>query len=364
MKTPQMTPEKLDQLYSDTQACAQIIGLSYIAGHEPGLTRIKHGKGFSYKGDSLAQIDAELKERITSLAIPPAWQKVWICPSNSGHILATGEDERGRKQYIYHPKWRTMRDLMKFYRMIIFGGTLPTIRKWITAHLEADELSFEQVAATMLWILDNTYIRIGNDIYYQQNDSVGLTTLTNKNTIVNGSLVTLGFKGKSGKDHNITFENAQIAKIVKACQETKGERLFQYINTAGKLSTVSADDLNALLREITGEHVSAKDFRTWGGTLMAFHYLLEHEDDDKKPEKIVVEAVDAAASILGNTRSVAKASYIHPHLLNVYATQDFMKYYREAHAQRKPNGLDKQEGDLLFFLELLLEHKFTSLKNA
>lgn len=364
MKGPHMTPEKLDELYNDTQACASIIGLSYIAGDEPGLTRIKHGKGFSYKSSTVGQIDAELKKRIASLAIPPAWQKVWICPNDKGHILATGEDERGRKQYIYHSKWRTMRDLIKFYRMIIFGSALPTIRKSITKNLEAEPLSFEQVSAAMLWILDNTYIRIGNDIYYEQNDSVGLTTLTNKNTVINGSLVTLGFKGKSGKDHNITFENKQIAEIVATCHATKGERLFQYKDTAGALKPVTADDLNNLLRDITGEHVSAKDFRTWGGTLMAFHYLLEHEDDDKKAEKVIVEAVDAAANILGNTRSVAKASYIHPHLLNVYATKDFMDYYREAHAQRKPNGLDKEEGDLLFFLELLLEREFTSLKNA
>ena len=217
------TVDTLTELYGDTKTCAKLIGLSYIENDSQGYTRHKHGAGFSYRDLSdQTIIDKKLKAAITELVIPPAWQNVWICPSPDGHILATGIDERGRKQYIYHPKWRTLRDLIKFYRMIVFGAALPVIRKNINANLDSSKLSHDKVLAAMLWILDNTYIRIGNDIYFQENESVGLTTLTDKNIVIAGSVVTLSFKGKSGKNQQITFDNAVVANLLDELRQVRG----------------------------------------------------------------------------------------------------------------------------------------------
>jgi DNA topoisomerase I len=360
------TLENLNELYADTKTCAKLIGLSYIDNEAAGFTRRKHGKGFSYHDlQDQTIVDQTLKARITELVIPPAWQDVWICPDNKGHILATGIDERGRKQYIYHPKWRTMRDLIKFYRMIVFAAALPKIRRTINASLELDDLSRDKITAAMLWILDNTYIRIGNDVYFNENESVGLTTLTDKNIVIAGSVVTLSFKGKSGKDQQITFENKAIAILLDELRQVKGARLFRYRN--GKAwHAIDAADINSYLHEVTQTSVSAKDFRTWGGTLMAFDYLIEEDAKQHaaKPEKVVVAAIDQAAAILGNTRTVARSSYVHPHLLSTYGQKDFSKYYTKATAARKLPGLDRRESELLRFLEILFEKEFDLLKSA
>jgi len=358
--------ETLNDLYSDAKTCAKLIGLSYVDGATDGLRRVKRGKGFSYK-DSLDRNvnDAKLKQRITELVIPPAWQEVWICSSDNGHVLATGLDKKGRKQYIYHPKWRTMRDLIKFYRMITFARALPKIRRNIDANLKQRPLSYEKVMAVMLWILDNAYIRIGNDAYFQENESVGLTTLTDKNVVVAGSVVTLSFKGKSGKNQQITFDNSAIAPLLDELRQVKGARLFRYQDTNKDWHEITSADINSYLHILTGAQISAKDFRTWGGTLMAFLHLLEEDEKSrKKPEKIMVEAVDTAAAVLGNTRSVARSSYVHPDILNSYGSKNFQKYYSAASRQRKIPGLDKHESELLHFLEQLFETEFKLLKGS
>jgi DNA topoisomerase I len=356
-----LTIDTLSDLYSDTKTCAKLIGLSYIEDDATGFTRHKHGSGFSYRDlKDQTIVDKKLKAAITELVIPPAWQDVWICPSQDGHILATGIDERGRKQYIYHPKWRTMRDLIKFYRMLVFGAGLPTIRKAIDTNLSKD-VSHDSVLATMLWILDNTYIRIGNEVYFQQNESVGLTTLTDKNVVIAGSVVTLSFKGKSGKDQQITFENPTIAQLLSELRQVRGARLFRY-KAEGTWRDIDSSDINSYLHDITETRISAKDFRTWGGTLLAFNHLISEYENDRKAEKVVVEAVDQAAAILGNTRSVARASYVHPHILTTYTNDKFGKYYEQAHSTRKLAGLDKQESDLLHVLEALFKTEFDLLK--
>lgn len=363
-----MTPtvDTLTDLYSDTKTCAKLIGLSYVDNDVAGgITRIKHGKGFSYRDlQNQKTIDKTMKAAIVELVIPPAWQEVWICPDQNGHILATGIDERGRKQYIYHPKWRTMRDLIKFYRMIVFGAALPKIRREIDRHLQHKDLSRDKVIAAMLWILDNTYIRIGNDIYFQENESVGLTTLTDKNIVIAGNVVTLSFKGKSGKDQQITFENKDIAGLLEELRSVRGARLFRY-RSGDQWQAIDSGDINQYLHEITATAVTAKDFRTWGGTLMAFDFLIEEDAKKKsmKPEKAVVAAVDQAAAILGNTRSVARASYVHPHLLSTYGHKDFGRYYEKAVSSRKLPGLDHRESELLHFLEELFVSEFDLLKN-
>jgi DNA topoisomerase-1 len=356
--------DELAQLYGDSKSCARLIGLNYVNGEKEGIQRVKRGKGFAYK-DTADRIiaDKKMKARIAELVIPPAWQEVWICPTENGHVLATGIDEKGRKQYIYHPRWRTMRDLIKFYRLIIFAKSLPKIRREIDKHLAKNPLSYQKVLAIMLWILDNAYIRVGNDIYFQANESVGLTTLTDKNVVIADSVVTLSFKGKSGKEQQITFESKPIATILDKLRQVKGARLFRYQDESGAWKDLDAESINSYLHELTGLQISAKDFRTWGGTLMAFMYLIEEDEaSKKKPDKVIVGAVDQAAAILGNTRAVARSAYVHPDILNVYGTKDFSKYYTRAQKARKIPGLDKRESELLYFLEVLFEREFKLLK--
>jgi DNA topoisomerase-1 len=356
----------LEALYSDTQACAKIVGLRYIDSETNGYTRRKRGKGFEYL-DSKDQVLAnkELVQRITELVIPPAWQEVWICPQTNGHLLATGIDERGRKQYIYHPKWRTMRDLIKFYRMIIFAKALPKIRADIDEKLRKQDLGREKVMAVMLWLLNNTYIRIGNEQYFQENESIGLSTLTTDNINIAGPVVTLSFKAKSGKMQEITFEDRGIATILDQLRGSRGARLFRY-KDGGEMHEIEADDVNSYLHDLTGVQVSAKDFRTWGGTLAALTHLIEThklpDEETPKPEKVAIEAVDAAASVLGNTRSVARSSYVHPDILEAYGTKDFDKLYEAARQKRTVNGLDKVETELTYFLEELFKEQFDLLQ--
>lgn len=363
-----MTMPDLEALYADGQQCAQLVGLEYTSDDTDGYTRRKHGSGFSFLDKTGKPIsDKQVRQQIVDLVIPPAWQQVWICPKPNGHILATGIDERGRKQYIYNPQWRTVRDGIKYYRLISFGQSLHLIRKRINADLARTELDRQKVLAVMLWLLDNTYIRVGNEQYYEENDSVGLTTLTDKHLVVAGSVTTLAFRGKSGKDHQITFDNAEIARVIDALTKQRGERLFRYKTDSG-YHAIEPADINEYLHEITNQHISAKDFRTWGGTLMAFHHLetVEQLPADKTPkdDKVVVQAIDAAAQVLGNTRSVARSSYVHPDLLGAYGTKHFHAFYKKAQAERKKIGLDKLETELLYFLERLFAEEFDLTKQA
>lgn len=360
------TLDDLSALYRDSKACARLIGLSYIDDDAEGIRRQKRGTGFCYRDNSGRLItDKELKRRIAGLVIPPAWQEVWICPFDDGHVLATGIDDKGRKQYIYHPKWRTMRDLIKFYRLLMFAKALPRIRSTTEQQLRRRSLDRQKVLATMLWLLDNTYLRIGNEIYFAENESVGLTTLSSKHLIVSGTVSTLSFKAKSGKMQQITFDDARIAAILTELANNGEPRLFCYHDGDG-VHTIESGDLNAYLQELTGEPISAKDFRTWGGTLLAFDRLVEiHRLPDHKtpnPEKAAIEAVDAAANVLGNTRSVAKSSYVHPHILQAYTEQDFGRYYEIAKQKASRKGLDKRETELVSVLEQLFEDQFPALR--
>lgn len=363
MTQPDIT--ELNDLYKDPEQCAKLIGLAYIDQEAIGFTRVKSGKGFAYRDiNGKTIIDQKLKESITSLVIPPAWQQVWICPNGKGHVLATGIDEKGRKQYIYHPKWRTMRDLIKFYRLLVFAAALPKIRAVISKNLDRTDLDRDKVLAVMLWLLDNTYLRVGNDVYFHENDSVGLSTLTDKNIIVAGNVLRLFFKAKSGKHQQLAFEDARIARAIKELTKQRGRRLFRY-KEDGTYHEIIASDVNEYLQEITSLPITAKDFRTWGGTLMAFNHLVATyrlpEAKTPKPEKVAVEAVDAAANVLGNTRSVAKSSYIHPDLLTAYSKENFGEYYERVKMTHPKKGLDKRETELVSILTLLFEKEFTLL---
>lgn len=363
--SPPAIAANLEALYGDTPACAKLVGLQYVDSAAAGYARQKHGRGYRYVDSQHKTVTGKaLLNRIAALVIPPAWQDVWICSSPNGHVLATGIDEAGRKQYIYHPKWRTMRDLIKFYRMITFAKALPRVRAEISHALSGRGLNGQKILGTMLWLLDNTYIRIGNEQYYQANESVGLTTLTTKNVVVAGSVATLSFKGKSGKVQQISFDNKQIARILSQLQTQANGWLFQ-VKDGADLYHFTPADINTYLHDISGAHISAKDFRTWGGTLMAFNHLIETEKlpdaETPKTQKVLVQAVDAAANVLGNTRSVARSSYVHPHLLSTYGSKNFAKYYRIAIQARPKPGLDKRETELLSMLEQLFQHEYQAI---
>ncbi len=359
MAEKRFTVNEIDELHADPERCAEVAGLAYITGDEPGLGRVRKGKSFSYRTPQRKPLkDAETKARIVQLAIPPAWEDVWICPDENGHILATGYDERGRKQYIYHPRWRAVRDMLNFYRLILFANHLSEIRQHVAKQLRRRQLDQARVLAAMVRIIDESFIRIGNESYAEENESYGLTTLTRKHVQVHGSKVSFSFPAKSGKDWDVTFADAGVARVVRELQKQHGKRLF----TIDK-HPIASEDLNHLLFELTGEHITAKDFRTWGGTVAAFSYLEERDAEDlsqRASEKIALEAVDEAAEALGNTRTVARAHYVHPHVLHTYTEHTFAEYLKQS-TPRQLAELEPSEQRLAGFLTELFDTEFTLL---
>ena len=289
-------------------------GLFYVTDTGPGIARRKRGNGFSYVDPDGTPVDAMTKEWIQSLAIPPAWTEVWICPLRDGHLLATGRDAKGRKQYRYHDKWREVRDGNKYFRLIDFAVALPALRARVDEHLEVGGLPREKVLAAVVKLLDETHIRVGNDEYATTNDSYGLTTMQEQHAVVEGSVVHFEFTGKSGIEAEIDLKDRRLATIVKQCQELPGEELFQYVGDDGAIVDVNSAHVNAFLRELTGGTFTAKDFRTWGGTVIAAETLVElgPAESDKEAEKQILVAIDAAAEKLGNTRAVCRSCYVHP----------------------------------------------------
>ncbi len=352
-----MQASEINALHDDARRCAEVAGLVYVDGELPGIGRRRSGTGFSYSDAKKKRLtDAEVKARIAALAIPPAWKKVWICPDADGHILATGEDERGRKQYIYHPRWRMLRDLINFYRLIMFAQALPKIRKHYRAQLRRRTLDTERVVAGMIAILDATYIRIGNDVYAEENDSFGLSTLTAEHVTIAGHNVTLAFPAKSNKDALITITDAAIVRLIEQLIEQPGDRLFV---VDGEI--IDSDDVNKALLDVSGEHITAKDFRTWGGTLTAFTYLRARRHTERPVEKVAIEAVDEAAEALGNTRTVARAHYVHPHVLETFTEHTFEDYLQASKPARTPL-LESDERALAAFLQTLFTTEFSLLE--
>ncbi|HET6210142.1 MAG TPA: DNA topoisomerase IB [Jatrophihabitans sp.] len=358
-KPPAFTVKDIDELHADVERCAEVAGLTYVRGEEPGLTRTRRGKGFSYRDHRNKPLtDAEVKARIVQLAIPPAWRKVWICPQADGHILATGEDDRGRKQYIYHPRWRAVRDLLNFYRLILFASHLSEIRAHTSRQLRRRTLDRDRVLAAMIRIIDESYIRIGNESYAEENDSYGLSTLTRRHVAVHGDEISFSFPAKSGKAWDVTITDRGAARVVTALLERRGRRLF---SIDGK--PIGSEEVNQLLFELTGEHITAKDFRTWGGTLAAFDYLAARLDSDKPAERVAIAAVDEAAEALGNTRTVARAHYVHPHLLETYTEHTFADYLARSKPRRLA-GLQPAEQRLAGLLTELFDTEFTLLRTG
>jgi DNA topoisomerase-1 len=310
-----------DELVQESIQAAKAAELRYVSDEQPGIRRVKAGKGFKYvmpDGKPLSDPDTEI--RIKAMAIPPAWTEVWICPHSNGHIQAVGRDDRGRKQYRYHARWREVRDQAKYDKMISFAQALPTIRRRTEADLAKPGLPREKVLGAVVRIMEKTLIRVGNDEYANNNDSYGLTTLQDHHAEVDGHKVSFEFKGKSGKEHEIDLEDKRLARIVEHCQDLPGEELFQYVDEQGATRDIGSSDVNDYLREITGENFTAKDFRTWAGTVLAARALREFKAFDSKAEakRNVVKAIENVAKRLGNTKAVCRKCYIHPAILNDY----------------------------------------------
>jgi DNA topoisomerase-1 len=301
---------------------AEAVGLRYVTDAMPGIRRKRHGRGFSYTDPEGRVIrDRALLRRFRSLVIPPAWTDVWICPDPDGHLQVTARDGRGRKQYRYHPSFREQRDGTKFERMIALSDVLWKIRERVESDIALAELPRDKVMATVVWLLERTLIRVGTQEYAKANKSYGLTTMRRKHVQIDGARMRFDFRGKSGVAHAIAVTDRRIARIVQRCAELPGYELFQYVDDAGQRQVVQAEDVNAYLREAAGREVTAKDFRTWAGTMHAAAALraMGPVPTKKEAEKNIKAAVDRTAALLGNTRGVCRKYYIHPALLEAYS---------------------------------------------
>ena len=300
---------------------ARDAGLVYVSDEAPGITRRRSGRGFTYTGpDGKTITDRKDLRRIKALAVPPAWTSVWICPSPRGHIQATGRDARKRKQYRYHPAWREVRDRTKYDKMIAFGETLPKIRRRMREDLAKPGLPREKVLATIVRLIDLTYLRVGNTRYTKHNKSFGMTTMLDRHVDVNGSTITFAFKGKSGKLHTVDVRDPRLAKVVKRCQEIPGQQLFRYTDENGEHHPVNSEDVNAYIRECAGEDFTAKDFRTWAGSALALRELrgLPPAGSWREARGTILAAIETVAAALGNTVAVCRACYVHPAVLESY----------------------------------------------
>ncbi len=306
---------------TDPKESAQSAGLRYVSDASPGIRRRRAGRGFSYvAADGATVRDQATLARIRSLAVPPAYQEVWISPQPTGHIQATGRDARGRKQYRYHPKWREVRDETKFGRMLAFSEALPRLRQRVEADLARSGLPREKVLATVVALLECTGIRVGNDEYAKANRSFGLTTLQDRHVEISGAKLRFEFRGKSGKTHRVSLTDRRLARIVARCQAVPGADLFQYLDDEDHRVAIGSGDVNDYLREIAGEEFTAKDFRTWTGTLQAVAALeaIGPAATAKEAKASILEAIDQVAEQLNNTRAVCRKYYIHPAVLENY----------------------------------------------
>jgi DNA topoisomerase-1 len=311
-----------DAVEPSSEITARDAGLRHSSDTRPGITRRRAGRSFTYRDPDGATIrDEEVLARIRALAIPPAWTDVWICPSPLGHIQATGRDARGRKQYRYHARWRARRDAGKFDRMLEFADALPAIRARCDTDLARHGLPREKVLAAVVRLLELTLIRVGNDEYARLNKSFGLTTLKDRHAVIDGSAVHFRFRGKTGKIQEVELRDRRLAGIVRRCQDLPGQELFQYVDDDGEVRDVASDDINEYIREASGgAGFTAKDFRTWAGTLLAYRALraLGPADGDRASRQNVNQAIREVADGLGNTPTVAKGSYVHPAVVDAY----------------------------------------------
>jgi DNA topoisomerase I len=346
-------PAPAPEVVSDPVESAEAAGLRYVSDTQPGIRRKKAGKGFTYVGtDGKTIRDAKELGRIRSLAIPPAYTDVWICPNPNGHIQATGRDARGRKQYRYHPKWREVRDETKFGRMLAFSEVLPKIRKRIKTDLSRNGLPREKVLATVVRLLECTQIRVGNDEYAKANRSYGLTTLQDRHVEISGSSLRFEFRGKSGKTHTVSLNDRRLARIVRRCQALPGEDLFQYVDEEEVRQTIGSGDVNDYIREISGEEFTAKDFRTWAGTLLAVAALSEVGafTTQRQAKSNVLRAIDRVAEQLNNTRAVCRKYYVHPAVFETYLAGTMVDALHNGTKEAAKSALAEEEASVVRLL--------------
>lgn len=327
--------------------------LRYISESSKGYTRIKKGGHYLYlntEGNKISEED--VVDRINKLRIPPAWKKVWISPANNTHLQATGIDARGRKQYIYHPKWIEISQQSKFDKLVDFGLKLPKIRSRVSYDLTGKKPDMKRVLATVVWLLEHTFIRVGNEEYAKENDSFGLTTLRDKHVKMHGNNIKFEFKGKSGVMHSVNVDNPKIAKTLKMCIELPGYELFKYIDEKGERHVIDSGLVNQYLSDTTGEDISAKDFRTWGGTVLSaqtFHKLGDFQDEQDLKTKIV-ETVKLVADHLRNTVAVCRSYYIHPTVFKTYREKRLIPHFNYS-VTNSSSGLLKNEYRVLTLLQ-------------
>lgn len=354
-----LSHKEMVDIHKDYSKAAEVADLVYVNDKEEGISRVKKGKGFAYfAGEKLIKDEKEI-ERIKKLAIPPAWTDVWICKNCNGHIQATGMDARGRKQYRYHPLWHVLRNETKFHRMYEFGKLLPTLRLKIEEDMARKELCEEKVMATVVSLMERTYIRVGNDDYEKLYGSYGLTTLKDSHVKINGDTVHFSFRGKKGIDQNISLKNRRLARMIKKCREIPGRELFQYYDAEGNRKTIDSGMVNRYIKEATGGDYSAKDFRTWAGTLNILRAFksVGHAETETDSKKKIVAALDEVSKQLGNTRTVCKKYYVHPGVIRLYEEKNLKKYLDELDEIEEPDnlaGLTSEERVLMKILKQLV----------
>jgi DNA topoisomerase-1 len=349
------------QTIVDPRDAAESAGLRYVSDDKPGIRRRKSGTGFTYRRpDGTRLADLQTLRRIRSLAVPPAWTEVWICPFADGHIQATGRDARGRKQYRYHTLFRELRESTKYEHVVAFANALPGIRETVREHMARRGLPREKILATVVHLLETTLIRVGNGDYARQNKSYGLTTLRNRHVAVDGNEIRFRFTGKSGKAWSLKVRDRRVAKIIKACQELPGQELLQYLDEEGVRQGVSSSDVNAYLKEITGQDITAKDFRTWAGTVLAAVALqaLDRFDSEAQAKRNLRAALERVAARLGNTPTICRKCYVHPQVLNAYLDGSLVleiKSEVESALRDALPGLQPEEAAVLAMLQARLD---------
>jgi DNA topoisomerase I len=348
----------LAPLLRDSPAAARAVELRYVSDAEPGIRRIRRGRGFVYRTANDQRISDGQLRRIASLAIPPAWTNVWICPHADGHIQATGRDARGRKQYRYHARWREVRDQAKYDDVLHFAQRLPKLRRRLARDLGNPQLSKTKVIATVLRLMEQTRIRVGNDSYAEENGSYGLTTLEDRHAKINGHIVEFRFKGKGGKPYRHAVEDRTLAHIVKRCRDMPGQRLFQYFDDHGRACPVTSSDVNDYIKQTMGFPFTAKSFRTWAGTVGATLLLNDcpRHPTGTQARKTVATAIAAVAEQLGNTAAICRKCYVHPAVVDAYTAGTLHREFAACHreARRKPrSGLRIEEAAVLALLTRL-----------
>ncbi|MEP6466823.1 MAG: DNA topoisomerase IB [Parafilimonas sp.] len=362
MNEVNISHDQFIKINKDYLRAAKAASLMYVHDNEQGIIRIKKGKSFLYKFENSPLKDKNQLTRIKKLVLPPAWENVWICYYENGHIQATGYDSRKRKQYRYHALWNSLRNETKFHKLYEFGKVLPQLRLKVEEDMQLKNLSEKKVLATVISVMERTYIRVGNAEYAKMNGSFGLTTFKDKHVIIDGNKMTFAFKGKSGKTHNISLKNKRLAKAVKDCRDIPGKELFQYYNENKERRSIDSSMLNNYIKEITGSDFSAKDFRTWAGSLQMLRSLkiLEKADTESKRKSNIVTALNEVSIKLGNTRTVCKKYYVHPGIINMYENDEIKNYLNELDGIEEPDentGLTKDEKVLMKVLTQLVNKK-------